>query len=351
MGVVVDTVEGKKTYPTVQDCIRKQTENTKTYKPDLDFRLKLEISGADVVIQDDYARLDRGLDIDFDIVKSYEDKPQTSKIKIYNLSVATYNLIYEKGEVFRLSCARGENDEFLPFYSGEGVSAVRQGGKTVLTKNQGFMAQDANAGRKGQNDLVTEITLKNSAFAQLYKSYQSDVSTEIIIDDCRQALGYPKGHIDSNIKHVTKRAGYTIKGDVSKALNSLAVELGFTWNCNDMSFNMYDALCSNIQTYGIVLNPENSNTPERLDDSFKSTSKVLQRAKKKDGTPQIKQYNITRIKRGFKIETMLLPFLEVGSTVRLDFPLADAQGDKYVYKVHHTGSNTGTNCITEVYCA
>ena len=74
-------------------------------------------------------------------------------------------------------------------------------------------------------------------------------------------------------------------------------------------------------------------------------------AKKKDGTPQVKQYNITRVKRGFKIETMLLPFLEVGSTVRLDFPLADAQGDKYVYKVRHTGSNTGTNCITEVYCA
>ena len=48
---------------------------------------------------------------------------------------------------------------------------------------------------------------------------------------------------------------------------------------------------------------------------------------------------------------MLLPFLEVGSTVHLDFPLADAQGDKYVYKVRHTGSNTGTNCITEVYCA
>ena len=57
--------------PTVQESIKNNKNNTKTYKPKLDFRLKLEISGADVVIQDDYARFDRGLDMDFDIVKSY----------------------------------------------------------------------------------------------------------------------------------------------------------------------------------------------------------------------------------------------------------------------------------------
>jgi hypothetical protein len=96
-----------------------------------------------------------------------------------------------------------------------------------------------------------------------------------------------------------------------------------------MQFNLYDKTCSNYKTYGIILTPENSATPERQDDKFKKDSKVIQKANKKQGKEGVKEYTISRIKQGFMIETMLLPFLQVGSTCRLDFPMADAQGDKY----------------------
>ena len=153
------------------------------------------------------------------------------------------------------------------------------------------------------------------------------------------------------IKSVIKPAGYTIRGNVYKTLLALGNELGFNCNYNDMQFNIYDKRCSDMKTYGIILTPENSNTPERQSDKFKTTSKVVQKKSKEKGLPKITHYNITRIKQGFKIETMLLPFLQVGSTCYLDFDLADARGSKYIYKIEHKGSNTGTDCTTTIYCA
>ena len=60
-----------------------------TTNPIFDFRLKLEIDLKDsdngIVIEDEYANPYKGLDIDFEIVKSYEPTPQASTIVIYNL--------------------------------------------------------------------------------------------------------------------------------------------------------------------------------------------------------------------------------------------------------------------------
>ena len=154
---------------TIGNYIKSPSDTTKRYQPDLDMRLRLEVSGANVLIEDDYRYRYQGLDMDFHIIKSYENSPQESEIKIYNLSTETYNLIYEKGEMFRLSCARGKDEDYTPFYTGQGVSSVKVGGKTVLTRNEGFMAQDANAGRRGQNDLETTIKLRSYGVSKLYK--------------------------------------------------------------------------------------------------------------------------------------------------------------------------------------
>jgi hypothetical protein len=55
---------------------------------------------------------------------------------------------------------------------------------------------------------------------------------------------------------------------------------------------------------------------------------------------------------GFKIKTQLLPFLQVGSTCYLSeaFMMSGAAGNKYIYKIRHVGSNTGTECYTEIWC-
>jgi len=323
--------------------------------PLLDFRLKLEIDtkiegNKDIIIADEYGIENRGLDIDFDIVKSYETRPQTSKIKIYNLSKDTYNHIYKQANAFRLSCARGRLEDYVPFYTGYPIKATQISKQTILTSNEGFMAQDANAGRAGQNDLETEITLMNYGFAQLFKSYQSGVSTELIINDCIEAFGLPKGNMDK-WENVTLPTGYTIRGDVTKTLNQLGDRLGFYWNTNDMQFNIYDKNRGQMKTYGLILTPDNSSTPERQNDKFQSQVKTIQKASKKKGIKGVKAINIVKYQQGFKIKTQLVPHLVCGSTIYLkDFGLADASGEKYVYKLRHVGNNTGTECYTEIYC-
>lgn len=331
-------------------------------KPILDFRLKLEIQLKNktdeirgITIEDVYADPTKGLDIAFKIEKSYANQPSESTITLYNISSDLYNLILEEADAFRLSCARGENAEYVPFYTGFPLAMVKTAKGTVLTSNKGFMEQDANAGRRGQNDLETNIKLINYGFAKLDKSYQTEVSVDLVIQDCINALGLPKGNIDKNIQETLKNAklsaGYTSRGEVSKTLNDLGNRFGFTWNTNDMQLNMYDKGHSDIKTYGVLLTPDNSATPERQDDKFKARTKTIQKANKKKGITGIQATSIQKEDRGFMIKTQLLPHLMVGSTCFLkDFGMNDAEGSKYIYKLRHIGSNTGTECYTEIYC-
>lgn len=328
-------------------------------RPELDFRLKLEIElkenekSKGIVIEDAYGDDTKGLDISFEIDKSYTTAPTQSTIKIYNMSVELYNLILEKANAFRLSCARGKDAEYTPFYTGFPIRTVKVAKDTVLTSNQGFMKQDANAGRAGQNDLETTITLMNYGFAQLFKSYQLMVSVDMVIQDCINALGLPRGNIDENVKKRIEGSvlaqGFTVRGEVAQILNMLGDVFGFNWNTNDMKLNLYDKNRQDIKTYGVVLTPENSSTPERQDDKFKARTKTIKKATKT--TKGVKATTIEKSERGYKIKTMLLPFLQCGSTCYLqDFEMSGAEGEKYIYRLRHVGSNTGTECYTEVYC-
>ena len=328
----------------------------------MDFRLKLEIELKNpseetkgIVIQDVYGDPTKGLDMVAHIVKTDDNKPNSSTLKIYNLSTETYNLIYEQANAFRLSCARGENDDYVPFYTGFPIRALKVAKETVLTSNQGFMSQDANAGRAGQNDLETTITLMNYGVATLYKSYQTEVSASLVLDDCIKALGLPKGNIDDVIQErldgVYYRAGHTIRGLVADELTRIGNQVGFKWNTNDMKLNLYDQYRSDIKTYGIKLTPNNSATPERQNDKFKVRTKVIQRASKKKGIKGVKASTIEQTNQGFKIKTQLLPHLIVGSTCFLEgFGMSGADGSKYIYRIEHTVNNTGLDAYTEIYC-
>lgn len=330
--------------------------------PIMDFRLKLEIelkNSTDetkgIIIEDVYGDPTKGLDMSAHIVKTDDNKPNASTLKIYNLSTEIYNLIYEQANAFRLSCARGEGDEYVPFYTGFPIRALKVAKETVLTSNQGFMAQDANAGRAGQNDLETTITLMNYGVATLYKSYQTEVSANLVLDDCMKALGLPKGNIDNVIQErlngVYYRAGHTIRGLVADELTRIGNQVGFKWNTNDMKLNLYDQYRNDIKTYGIKLTPNNSATPERQNDKFKVRTKIIQKANKKKGIKGVKESTIEKTNQGFKIKTQLLPHLVVGSTCFLeDFGISGADGSKYIYKIEHTVNNTGLDAFTEVYC-
>lgn len=318
-------------------------DKTQPYQPKLKIRLMLEISGADVVLEDSVNRR-TGLDMDFHIVKSYKNAPEESEITIYNMSPSTFNLIYEKAQSFRLSCARGTEEQFTPFYTGWGMSYKKINKQIKVVKNEGFMSRNTNA-----PDTETTIKLRSFGFGEMFKSYQDKVNSIIVIDDCRKMLGLEWGHVDP-IRYGLLPKGFTISGSVQKALNLLGERFNFTCNCNDMKLNLYDKNFGKYDTYGIILNGDNSTTPERLGDKFKTETKTIQKKSKKKGKAGIKQHKIIREKQGFKLETMFLPFLQVGSTCYLDFNIADAKGEKYIYKIEHIGSNIGTICKTIIYC-
>ena len=308
----------------------------------LRFRLRLDIAmperegGKGLRIADDLTNPEKGLDMDFHITKTTELKPIESKITIYNLTTSTYDLIYQYGKEFSLYCAFSDEDYSL-IYRGYPQKATQHAKQTVLTSNQGFMAQDANAGRRGQNDLETEITLINYGFATLDKTYRKPVSTELILNDCMLALGVPKGEMDKIVhKNIN---GYCAKGNVYNTLNYLGQLLGMDFVINNGTFCAYDKTRKDIKKWGVLLNYKNSAKPERQDDKFKIVGT------KKKGYKEEYENN------GYMIETRLLPFLQVGNTVQCDFKSRNCQGLKYVYKLEHIGSNyAGGSMVTRVYC-
>lgn len=330
--------------------------------PIMDFRLKLEIELKNpnneiqgITIEDAYSDPTKGLDMEAKIIKTDDFKPNASTLKIYNLSTDIYNIIYEQANAFRLSCARGEGADYIPFYIGFPIRSTKNAKDTVQTSNKGFMEQDANAGRSGQNDLETTITLMNYGIATLYKSYQSEVGANLVLKDCMDALGLPKGNIDKVIQDrldgVYYRAGHTIRGSVGNELTRMGKQVGFKWNTNDMKLNLYDQYRSDIKTYGIKLTPDNSATPERTNDQFKARNSIIQQSMQQKEITGIKATMQEKPIQGFKIRTQLLPHLQCGATCFLeDFGVSNAEGNKYIYRIEHTINNTGLDAYTEIYC-
>nr|DAS99122.1 MAG TPA: tail protein [Caudoviricetes sp.] len=316
--------------------------------PDLNFRLRLDIGGANIRIADNLKEdketgrfwVDResGLDMDFDIVKTDDGAPNESTITIWNLSENTYTNIMNNADAFELYAA-WSNDEYALMFRGYPLKALKKAKGTILTSNQGFLKQDANAGRRGQNDLETVITLIDGLAeykdARMDKTYYGTVSTETILKDCVETFGIPVGTIaEINHKDIMGRQ-YREKS--VNVLNGLARLLGFKWKIINGMFYIFTQE-EPEEVYGITLNSDNSSTPERQNDKF-TTKK----------NKETKQTSIEKTYNGYMIKTRLLPFLNPGTWAFCDFGTR-LQGTKYIYKVRHRGNNYGTVAETEIYC-
>lgn len=331
--------------------------------PDLNFRLRLDIGGANIRIADKlitneetgqfYVDRESGLDMDFEIVKSLDKTPNESRITIWNLSDSTYKKIADEADAFELYGA-WSNDEYALMFRGYPQKAVKKAKGTILTTNKGFLKQDANASRRGQNDIETVLTLLDGKFeyedAFLSKTYydpeRQGISTELLLKDCIETLGVPIGTM-AEIKHIKLMGGMTYRDKTVKILKNLEQQLNFkSAIINGIFYTFTDGIPE--QPYGIKLNSGNSSTPERQNDKFITKTKTIVRANKKKGVEGVKQTNVVKTENGFKIETKLLPFLNPGITCYCDF--GDIlTGNKSIYKVKHIGNNYGTNARTEVY--
>lgn len=323
---------------------------------DLNFRLRLDIGGANLRIEDKiiesngqwYVNPESGLDMDFDIVKSWDKTPNKSTITIYNLNSETYNKINEEAEAFELYGAHS-NDEFALMFRGYPDIQLKRAKKTLITSNEGFMKQDYRASFRGQNDIPTVLTLIDGKTSYqdgtINKVYYGEVSCELIFNDVIESMGLLRGNVAENITFKTIK-NYSARGKSTEIMDYLANINGFKWTVMNGLFEAYTGIAPE-QPYGIVLDGYNSSTPERQEDKFKTKSETLQKKNKKKGIEGKTKVTIEKVEKGYMIETKLLSFLNPGVFALCDFDIL--QGIKFIYKVQHQGNNYGVNCSTKIW--
>ena len=330
--------------------------NTPYITQDMNFRLRLDIGGANLRIQDKilesngqwYVDPESGLDIDFDIVKTWDKTPNKSTIVIYNLNNETYNKINEEATAFELYGAKS-NDEFALMFRGYPDLQLKRSQKTLITANEGFMKQGYRAAFRGQNDLPTVLTLidgkTNYEDATINKPYYGEVSSELIFNDVVESMGLIKGNIAPDIQFKTLR-NFSARGKSATIMNYLAQINGFKWTIMN---GIFEAYTGNVpeKAYGIILDGFNSTAPEKQQDKFKTKSTVLQKKNKKKGIAGKKKIEIIKTEKGYMVETQLLPFLNSGVFAYCDYDIL--QGTKFIYKVQHVGNNYGVNCSTKIW--
>lgn len=341
---------------SMNNIVTANIQNDRYVKQDLNFRLRLDIGGADLRIENKiiesngswYIDPESGLDIDFDITKTWGNTPNESIITICNLNNDTYNKIRDEAEAFELYGAES-NNEFALMFRGFPDKQLKRAKKTLITSNEGFMKQGYRAAFRGQNDLPTILKLidgkTNYEDATINKPYYGEVSTELIFNDVIESLGVIKGNIAEDITFKTIK-NYSARGKSAKIMNYLAQINGFKWTIMNGVFEAYTGNPPQ-QPYGILLDGYNSSTPEKQDDKFKTKNTVLQKKNKKKGVEGKTKTEIIKTEMGYMVETQLIPFLNPGLFAYCDFDIL--QGTKFIYKVQHVGNNYGVNCSTKIW--
>lgn len=337
------------------NMLKASLQNLSYERRDLNFRLRLDISGANLRIEDKliqsggawYVDPESGLDIDFDIKKNWNEANE-SIITIYNLNSDTYNKIRDNANAFELYGAFS-NDEYALMFRGYPDKQLKRSQRTLLTSNEGFMKQDYRAGFSGQNDVPTVIKLIDGKInyedATINKVYYGEVSSELVFNDVIESMGVFKGNIANDIQFKNIK-NYSARGKATTIMNYLAAINGFKWNIVNGYFEAYTGNPSG-QTYGILLDGFNSSTPERQEDKFKTITTVLQKQNKKKGVEGQSKITVEKTSQGYMIETKLLPFINPGLTAYCDFDIL--QGSMFIYKVQHVGNNYGVNGTTKLW--
>lgn len=300
---------------------------------DLSFRLRLDIqfdktaqtaiSGLDLIqttnglrIADSKDDPEKGLDIDFEIERTSGEEPSLATITIWNLSNSTFNQIANKGNAFELYCAGG-NDDWSLLFRGTPYFATQEGAQGGNNTSRGFLQKDDATG--GENDIATHLTLIDSlhAFesATLSKSYQGNVSTRLIIQDCIIAMGVQFG---DELTFYPEINNYVARGKCSKILNEICGKIGCKHIIENGVLHLFNG--SKPKIYGYLFNGNNSSKPELEQDD------------------DVNLYHFV---------TKLLPNLRAGQYCRCDFETLN--GIKEINKVVLIGNNYGTAGQAEIW--
>lgn len=295
---------------------------------DLNFRLRLDVQLDTTVkipfisttnglrIQDSKDNAESGLDMDFQIERTSGEEPSLATITIWNLSNSTFNQIANKANAFELYFAKG-NDDWSLLFRGTPYFATQEGAMGGNNSSRGFLSKDDATG--GENDIATNITLIDSLHsfesAVLSKSYQGNVLTKTIIDDCVTAMGIELG---DELDFYPFINNYVARGRCSKILKEICNKIGCKHIVENGVLHLYDG--TKPKLYGYLFNGDNSSKPElEQDDELNSHHFV----------------------------TKLLPNLRAGQYCKCEFDTLN--GVKEIDKVILSGNNYGTSGQAEIW--
>ncbi|MFC5541569.1 phage protein [Ureibacillus suwonensis] len=145
------------------------------------------------------------LDIEFDIPFDDDLEPNLSEIVIYNLSESTRNKL-KRGQTLTINAGYVEDKGLILSGSIEAITTVKNGA-----------------------DLATTIKVLDSvpydATKTLQKSYKKNIKSDAVIRDLAQSIGLKIAVLNLPDNKVMTD-GYSIDGEVVKAINDIATDCG-----------------------------------------------------------------------------------------------------------------------------
>lgn len=279
----------------------------------LDFHLRLDIAGANLVIED--------LDIDVEYVKTRASEPNKSTVTIWNIADDTFKKLLDTYAVDVYSWY-GDDEPSLLFrgYIDPKRIVRMSAAAGRINTAKGFLASTVKQDNKGQFDIPTVIELIDSKVnymaSKINKTYFSEVNTTQLINDCIEAMGVGVGFISENLPVKTYKNGYKLIGKPHVILKTILDGLGAKFNVTNSFIYIQMPTDKNNGTYAVVLNPQNSMQPDQQNDDT------------------------------IIISTRLIPFLNANDWVKLDFK--ELQGLEQAYEIRGKCNNYGTAGTTDV---
>ena len=271
----------------------------------LDFHLRLEIAGADLIIEN--------MDIDIEYIKTRETEPNKSTITIWNLSDETFKKLF-KITAIDVYAWFGNNEPSLLFrgYTDNLIKMNAVAGR--INTSKGFLASTIKQDNKGQFDIPTVIELIDSKVnylaSKINKTYFGEVTSTQLINDCIEAMGVGIGFISKNLPEKTYKNGYKLLGKPHIVLNTILNSLGAKYNITNSFIYIQMPTDKNNDTYAVVLNPNNSMQPDQQSDDT------------------------------IIISTRLIPFLNVNDWIKLEFK--ELEGLEQIHEIRGKCNNYGT---------
>ena len=283
------------------------------YQNSLDFHLRLEIAGADLIIED--------MDFDVEYIKSDDPNPNKSTVTIWNIADDTFKRLMRTTAI-DIYCWYGDDEPsflFRGYVDPKNLVKMNAVAGKINTA-KGFLASTVKQDNKGQFDIPTIIELIDSKVnylaSKINKTYVKEVDTTTLINDCIEALGVGIGFISKNLKVKTYKTGYKLYGRPHVVLKTILDALGAKFHITNGFIYITTSADKNNDTYAVLLDATNSMQPDQQSDD-----KIV-------------------------VSTRLIPFLNAGDWVKFNFK--ELNSIEKVSEVRGKCNNYGTAGTTDI---